>query len=399
VSVGAARSDRARTSWLPYARQGVSRADIRAVAAVLRSDWLTSGPAVDAFEAALAREVGARFAVAFSSGTAALHGAVAAAGVGAGDEGITSPLTFCASANCLVYEGARPVFCDVADTTLTMDPAALERRITRRTRVVIPVDYAGHPADLDAIRAVAKRHGLLVIEDACHALGATYRGRPVGAISDMTVFSFHPVKHITTAEGGMVATNSRRFAERLRRFRAHGIVRPRRDAERRPWYYEMVDLGFNYRIPDVACALGLSQLSRLDRNLERRRAIAARYAQALAAVPGVRLPEAAADAESAWHLYPVRIDPARFGRTRDDVVRGLRAANIGVTVHYIPVTLHPYYRQRFGCRPGAFPVAERAYRGLVSLPMFPAMRDCDVDDVVRALARLSASGLRARRRA
>lgn len=397
----ARRDSPAQERWLPYAHQVIDEADIRAVAEVLRSDWLTTGPAVEAFETAVAQQVGARFAVAFSSGTAALHGAVFAAGVGRGDEGITTPMTFCASANCLLYEGATPKFCDVTESTLTMDPARLERAVTRRTKVVIPVDYAGHPADLDAIRAIARRRGLTVIEDACHALGATYRGRPVGSLSDMTVFSFHPVKHIAMGEGGLVATNSRRFADRLRRFRSHGVVRPAADTERRPWYYEMVELGYNYRVPDTACALGLSQLSKLRDNLSRRRAIAAAYAEALAPVPGVRVPEVAASAEPAWHLYPIRIDPSRFGMTRDDAVRALRQAGIGVTVHYIPVTMHPYYRRRFGFRAGDFPVAEGAYRRLISLPMFHAMSDADVVRVVSTITDMheaAALATRARRR-
>jgi perosamine synthetase len=250
---------------------------------------------------------------------------------------------------------------------------------------VIPVDYGGHPADLDAIRSIAKRRALVVIEDACHALGAERNGRPVGSLSDMTVFSFHPVKHITTGEGGMVVTNNRRFADRLRRFRAHGIVRRARDAESRPWYYEMVDLGYNYRIPDTACALGLSQLLRLTANLARRRAIAAAYDREFDGMRGIRRPEVAEGVESAWHLYPIRIDAARFGVSRDAAIRALRAANIGAMVHYVPVTFHPYYRQRFGYRAGDYPVAERAYRQLISLPMFPAMTDRDVDDVVRAV--------------
>jgi UDP-4-amino-4,6-dideoxy-N-acetyl-beta-L-altrosamine transaminase len=387
---GATAADaRLPQTWLPYAIQDVDEEDVRSVVAVLRSDWLTTGPVLDEFERAVAGRVGARYAVAFSSGTAALHGAVAAAEVGPRDEGITVPLTFCASANCLLYQGAKPVFCDVDDATLTIDPAALERRITQRTKVIIPVDYAGHPAQLDVIRSIARRRGLLVIEDACHALGATYRGRPVGSWSDMTVFSFHPVKHITTGEGGLVATNSRRLADRLRRFRTHGIVRPPRAGARRPWYYEMVELGYNYRLPDIGCALGLSQLQRLPANLARRRAIAGRYTEALRTIPGIQLPVTTSAVESAWHLYPIRIDARRFGTSRDDVVRALRQANIGVTVHYIPVTQHPYYRRRYGYKPGDFPVAERAYKGLVSLPMFHRMIDGDVDRVIAAIRELS----------
>lgn len=374
-----------RERFLPYAHQSVEEADIEAVVRTLRSEWLTTGPVVEQFEAEVAACVGARHAVAFSSGTAALHGAVAAAGAGPGDEGITTPLTFCATANCLLFQGARPVFADVEDSTLTIDPEAVKRRITRKTKVVISVDYGGHPARLDAIRAVARRHRLFVVEDACHALGADYRGRRVGSLSDMTVFSFHPVKHITTGEGGMAVTNNPRLAQRLRRFRNHGIVRRPKDQSARPWYYEMVELGYNYRISDIACALGRSQLSRLPQNLARRRAIARRYTEALGALPGLRVPTVHPDATPAWHLYPVRVT----GRlSRDLVFNALREERIGVNVHYIPVPQHPYYRKRFGYRRGAYPVAERASRQLISLPMFHGMSDQDVTDAITAVRRV-----------
>lgn len=371
---------------LPYAHQVMAPEDLEAVVRVLRSDWLTTGPEVEQFEAELASSVGARHAVAFSSGTAALHAAVAAAGVGPGDEGITSPMTFCASANCLLFQGARPVFADVDEATLTIDPAQIERRLTRRTKVIVPVDYGGHPAALEPIRALARRRGLRIVEDACHALGARYRGAPVGSLSDMTVFSFHPVKHITTGEGGAVATNDRALAARLRRFRSHGVVRPAREQERRPWYYEMTELGYNYRMSDIVCALGRSQLGRLPQNLARRRAVAARYAQALAGLDGIRLPAVQPWAESAWHLYSVRVSARAIGMSRDELIRQLRRRRIGVTVHYIPVTRHPYYRKRFGYRAGDYPVAERAFRELVTLPLYHGMTDADVDDVVGALA-------------
>ncbi len=379
---------------LPYAHQVVTEQDIAAVTRVLRSEWLTTGPEVEQFEAELAARVGARHAVAFTSATAALHGAVSAAGIGAGDEGITSPMTFCATANCLVFTGATPVFADVEEQTLTIDPAQVARRVTRRTKAILPGDYAGHPARLDELRALARRRKLLVIGDACHALGAEDRGRRIGSLSDITIFSFHPVKHITTGEGGMAVTNSAMLARRLRRFRNHGVVRPSRDAARRPWYYEMVDLGYNYRIPDILCALGRSQLSRLDENLARRRSIAAQYARALSALPGVRVPAVRSGANPAWHLYPIRIDAKRVGIGRDEAIRRLRAEGIGATVHYIPVTRHPYYRKRFGCRPGDFPVAEKAFRQLITLPLSHGMTDADVRDVIDAVERTLAAGSR-----
>lgn len=379
-----------RATYLPYGHQKVEEEDIQAVVEVLRSDWLTTGPRVAAFEEAVASDVGARYAVALSSGTAALHAAVFAAGLGPGDEAVTTPLTFCATANCILFQGARPVFADVEETTLTIDPEAVERRITPRTKAVIPVDYGGHPADLDAIQRLAERHGLLVIEDACHALGAAYRGKRVGSLSDMTVFSFHPVKHITTGEGGMVVTNDATLAERIRRFRNHGIVRDPQEAER-PWYYEMVELGYNYRISDILCALGQVQLSRLDQNLTRRRAIAQRYTSALSALPGIRVPAVSPHVVPAWHLYPIRVNGTTLGRDRDEMIRALRAHNIGVTVHYIPVPLHPYYRARFGCQPGDYPVTERAARALISLPLFHGMTDQDVADVIEAVTTVSVS--------
>ncbi|OGX49099.1 MAG: UDP-4-amino-4,6-dideoxy-N-acetyl-beta-L-altrosamine transaminase [Omnitrophica WOR_2 bacterium RIFCSPLOWO2_12_FULL_63_16] len=370
---------------LPYARQLVEAEDVAAVVEVLRSPWLTTGPKVAEFEEAVAAYVGAAYAVAFSSGTAALHGAVSAAGVGEGDEGITTPLTFCATANCLLFQGAQPVFADVEEATLMIDPQAIQSRITRKTKVILPVDYGGHPARLDAIRALSRRHGLLVIEDACHALGAEYGGRRIGSLSDITVFSFHPVKHITTGEGGMAVTNDAALAARLRRFRNHGIVRRAKDRTSRPWYYEMVELGYNYRISDIACALGRSQLSRLAQNLARRRAIAQRYTERFSALPGLRVPEVLPEARPAWHLYPVRI-ASRLGRDR--VFRALREEQIGVNVHYIPVTRHPYYRKRFGYRRGAHPVAERAARQLISLPMFHGMSDRDVERVIQSVEKV-----------
>ena len=255
-----------RKTFLPYSRQSIDDDDIQAVVDVLRSAWLTGGPKVDEFEQAFASRVGAKYAVTFSSGTAALHGAAFAAGLKPGDEAIMSPLTFVATANCVLYQGARPVFADVCSDTLNLDPEQFAERITPKTRAVLPVAYAGHPADLDAILELAEQHGLIVIEDACHALGAEYRGRRTGSIAHMSVFSFHPVKHVTTGEGGMVTTDRADFAESLRRFRNHGISTEARQRQASgQWYYEMVDFGYNYRLPDIACALGLSQLAEARR--------------------------------------------------------------------------------------------------------------------------------------
>jgi len=378
-----------RRSYLPYGHQSVTDADVQAVVEVLRSDWLTTGPKVDEFEAAFAARVGARHAVSFTSGTAALHAAAFAAGLRPGDEAITTPLTFAATSNCVLYCGATPVFADVTSDTLNLDPEQIERKITSKTRAILPVDYAGHPADLNAINEIAKRHGLIVIDDACHALGAEYGDRRVGSIAEMTVFSFHPVKHVTTGEGGMVTTEDPRLAKTLRCFRNHGISTDARERQKSgQWFYEMVMLGFNYRLPDIACALGLEQLKRLDSNLARRREIAARYTDAFREVPGVIPPFTRSGANPAWHLYPIRLDLQKLSADRAQVFSALRAENIGVNVHYIPVHLHPYYRQQFGDRSGEFPVAEDAYARLVSLPMFHAMTEQDVADVTAAVSKV-----------
>jgi perosamine synthetase len=378
-----------RETLLPYGRQSIDEADIQAVVDVLRSDWLTTGPKVDEFEEAFAAHVSAEHAVSFSSGTAALHAAAFAAGLGTGDEAITTPMTFAATANCVLYQGATPVFADVRSDTLNLDPDQITKKVTAKTRGILPVAYAGHPADLDPILEIASKHGLIVIEDACHALGAKYRGRLTGSIADMTVFSFHPVKHITTGEGGMVTTNNAQFAETLRRFRNHGIsseARQRQSAAQ--WHYEMVLLGFNYRLPDIACALGIEQLKKLDANVARRREVAARYTAAFREIPGLILPETRPDVDPAWHLYPIRLDLAKLTADRAQVFRALRAENIGVNVHYIPVHRHPYYVERFGYRGGEYPVAEDAYERLISLPMFHGMSDPDVHDVTTAVAKV-----------
>jgi perosamine synthetase len=378
-----------RETLLPYGRQSIDEDDIRRVVEVLRSEWITTGPKVAEFEEAFAAYVGAKYGVSFSSGTAALHGAAFATGLGPGDEAITTPMTFCATANCVLYQGAKPVFADVCPDTLNIDPDQIARRITPRTKAILPVDYAGHPADLKAILELAERHRLVVIEDACHALGAEYRGQRVGGISRMTVFSFHPVKHITTGEGGMVTTDDGELARRLRLFRNHGIDD---DARRRQgevqWTYEMVELGYNYRLTDIGCGLGLSQLRKLEKNLARRRQIAQRYHAAFESMLGIIPPTERSDVMSAWHLYPIRLDLERLRATRAEIFAALRAENVGVNVHYIPVPCHTYYRKRFGYQSGDYPVAEAAYESLITLPMFPGATERDVKDVVNAVEKV-----------
>jgi perosamine synthetase len=378
-----------RAEFLPYGKQSIDEEDIAAVVETLRSDWLTTGPKVGEFEEAFAAWVGARYAVSFSSGTAALHGAAFGAGIGASDEAITSPLTFAATPNCILYQGAKPVFADICQDTLNIDPERVSAFITPRTKALLPVDYAGHPADLDELFEIADRHGLTIIEDACHALGAEHRGRRLGSISHMTVFSFHPVKHLTTGEGGMVTTDNARFADTLRKFRNHGISSEARERQALgQWHYEMVLLGFNYRLTDIACSLGLRQLSKLESNLARRREIAAKYNETLRSLAGITLPSVRDHVLPAWHLYPVRLDLASLSAGRPEIFQALRAENIGVNVHYIPVHLHLYYRDRFGYKPGDYPVAESAYECLISLPMFHGMTDQDVDDVLCALEKV-----------
>jgi UDP-4-amino-4,6-dideoxy-N-acetyl-beta-L-altrosamine transaminase len=373
-----------RSTMLAYGRQHVDDRDIERVTAVLRSDWLTTGPMVVAFERAVAAVSGAAHAVAVNSGTAALHAAVAAAGIGPGDEVIVPPMTFAASANCALYRGARPVFCDVLAGSLNVDPASAAAAVTPQSRAIVAVDYAGQPCDHAEIRALADRHGLTVIEDASHSLGASYRGRRVGELHELTTLSFHPVKHITTGEGGMILTGDAALAERLRAFRTHGITadfRQRMDAG--SWVYDMVELGFNYRLPDVNCALGLSQLERLSEWLARRDAIVTRYRAAFAESPAIELLEVAGDRTAAWHLFVIKLRLDRLRAGRPEVFKALRAENIGVNVHYRPVYWHSYY-ERLGYRRGICPVAEAEYERILTLPLFPAMTDSDVEDVITA---------------
>jgi len=374
-----------RSRPLPYARQWVDEDDIRAVAEVLRGDWLTTGPAVGEYERAFAAYVGAKRAVAVSSGTAALHAAVFAAGIQPGDEVITSPLTFVASANCVLYCGGSPVFADVQADTGNLDASDVEAFITDRTRAILAVDYGGQPADLEELRTIAARHGLRFIEDAAHALGATYKGQRVGALADLTAFSTHPVKHIATGEGGVITTEDDGVADRLRAFRNHGIrTDAHMRAERGDWFYDMEALGFNYRISDILCALGRQQLSKADLWLARRRAIAARYQAAFAEMPEIETPVERADREHAWHLYTIRLNFDRLDANRRQIFVALRAEGILVNVHYIPVYWHPYY-QRLGYRKGLCRVAESLYERLITLPLWPGMTDADADDVICAV--------------
>lgn len=378
-----------RSSLLPYGRQTVGADDIEAVVSVLRSDWLTTGPAVARFEGEFAVTVQAEEAVAVSSGTAALHAAMFAVGVQPGDEVIVPAMTFAASANAAVYQGGTPVFVDVLPDTLLVDPQQVAARLGANTRAIVAVDYAGHPCDYTALASVAAPARVPIVADASHALGATRLGVPVGGLADLNTFSFHPVKHVTTGEGGMVTTGDPALAARVRRFRNHGIDSDHRDREAKgSWYYEMIDLGYNYRLTDFQCALGIAQIRSLKEWVVRRQAIAARYDDAFAELGPVVPLAVHADVSHAYHLYVVQLDFEQLRVDRGGIFSALRAEGIGANVHYVPVHLHPFYRSRFGTGPGMCPVAEAAYERILSLPMFPAMSDDDVNDVIDAVAKV-----------
>jgi len=379
-----------RSTMLPYAHQSIDDDDIAAVAAALRSDWLTTGPRVPAFEADLAAFTGARHAITFSSGTAALHGAATAAGLGPGDEAITTPMTFVATANCVVYVGAEPRFADVDPGTLLIRPEAVAAAITPRTKAILPVDYAGQPADYPALRAIADAAPggpLTIIADASHSFGATRDRRLVGTLADMTILSLHPAKILTTGEGGAVLTDRDDFAERLRRFRNHGIATEL--AARRDWLYDMVELGYNYRLTDIGAALGSSQLDRVEGFLASRRRLAARYLERLSGHELLDPPVVVNGTDPAWHFAFVQLRLDRLRVDRGTIFRALRAEGIGVNVHYIPVHRHTFYRDRY---PGvSMPVAEAAYERLLTIPLFATMTSADVDDVVAALDKVTAA--------
>lgn len=365
--------------WIPYGRQNIDDSDIEAVVDVLRSDFLTTGPKVAEFESVVAEYCGSRHAVAVSNGTAALHCCMFALGITEGDEVIVPPITFAATSNSVLFQGGTPVFADVDSETLLIDSASVEAKVTSKTKAIVAVDYAGQPCQWDALRAIADRHGLKLVADACHAIGAEYKGCKVGTQADMTVFSFHPVKHVATGEGGMVLANDSNLAERVRLFRGHGISSDFRSREESgAWFYEMVDLGFNYRLTDIQCALGISQMGKLDASLARRRAISEKYDKAFAGTSVSPLGKLE-DRLHAYHLYVVRV------ADRDSVFNALRESGIGVNVHYVPVHLHPYYQEILGTGKGLCPVAETAYSEIMSLPMFPSLTDEDVGVVINRL--------------
>jgi len=370
-------------AFIPYGRQSIDENDINAVIEVLQSNWLTSGPKISEFEAAVADYAGAQEAVAVSSGTAALHAAIYALNISVNDEVILPPITFAATANAIIYQGGTPVLADVSPDTLLIDPAQVEKRITDKTKAIIGVDYSGHPCDYDALRAIAEKYGLYLIADSCHAIGALYKDQHISRLADLTVLSFHPVKHITTGEGGMVLTNIDRLVERMRRFRNHGIDV---DASQRQtngsWHYQITDTGFNYRLTDIQCALGLSQMKKLPVFLARRRQIAGQYDRSLLRIKGIVPLTVKSDVRHAYHLYVIRV---QNGLSRRQMFQHLREAGIGVNVHYIPIHHHPYYQKTLGYQKGDFPVADTAYEEIISLPIFPDMTDGEVETVLKTI--------------
>lgn len=365
----------------PYGKQNIDDDDIKAVVDVLRSDYLTTGPKIDEFEKALAKKVNSKYAVAFSNGTAALHAAYYCAGITKGDEVITTPLTFAATANAALYLDAKPVFCDVDEETYCIDASKLEKLITENTKAIVPVHYMGSVSDMDTIIEIANKHNLVVIEDAAHALGASYKDRKIGSVSDMTIFSFHPVKTITTGEGGAVTTNSLAMYEKLKLFRTHGIRRENMSNNDMPaYYYEQDFLGYNYRLTDIQCALGLSQLTKLDTFIDQRMKIARLYDSLFESYEGLTRPHISEGA--ALHLYVVRLKLQYINVDRDTIYKELRDKGILVNVHYIPVYWHPYYRSN-GYDNTKCEVAEDIFQSILTLPLYPGLESNDIEYIVR----------------
>ena len=371
--------------FIPYGHQWVDKKDIQEVVKVLKTDWITQGPKVEEFEEKVAKFCGAKYGIAVSSGTAALQIAYGAAGIGHGDEVITSPLTFAATANCLVFNGAKPVFADIEEDTLNINPEEIEKKISKKTKAIAPVDFAGQPCDYEKIFKTAKKYKLLIIEDGAHALGSEYKGRKVGSFADLTILSFHPVKTITTGEGGMVLTNRKDFYEKLKVLRNHGIVKK---PAKGGWYYEIENPSFNFRLTDIQCALGLSQLKKLNSFIKRRRKIVAKYNQAFRKVKEIITPTEKNYVKSAWHIYPIQLRLERLRVNRRKIFEFLRLENLGVQVHYMPIHLHPFYKKKFGYKRGDFPKAENYYKRAITLPLFPKMTEKDIEYVIKTVEKI-----------
>ncbi|TFZ40802.1 UDP-4-amino-4,6-dideoxy-N-acetyl-beta-L-altrosamine transaminase [Soehngenia longivitae] len=378
-----------RDTYLSYGKQTVDESDIQAVVDVLKGDYLTTGPFVKEFENKVASYVGAKYAVAVSNGTAALHMACFAAGIKDGDEVIVSPMTFAASSNAVLYCGGTPVFADIDPMTYNIDPDGIEAKITNKTKAIIPVDFSGQSVDMDRIKEIADKYNLIIIEDAAHALGSEYKGTKVGSKADMVEFSFHPVKLITTGEGGIVTTNSEKLYKKMMIFRSHGITREKEilNENHGPWYYEQQYLGYNYRLTDFQSALGTSQMNKIEDFISRRREIVKLYNDSFKDLKEIVTPFEAEYSNSGWHIYVIKIKPELLTVTRKEIFEALQAENIGVNVHYLPVYLHPYYRN-LGYEKGLCPNAEELYKNMITLPLFPSMSDKDVNDVVTAVKKV-----------
>ncbi len=379
-----------RATWLPFHRPSVEEDEIAEVVETLRGGWLTTGPRTRQFEREFADYVGAKHAVAVNSATAAMHLALEAIGLRPGDEVIVPAYTFTATAEVVMYFNARPVIVDVDPHTLNLDPAAVEVAVTERTRAIMPVDFAGVPCEYDALREIARRHQLVLLEDAAHALPSRYRDEMVGNIADLTAFSFYATKTLATGEGGMLVTDNDDWAERAQMMSLHGMSRDawKRHTAEGSWFYEVVAPGFKYNMTDIAAALGLLQLTKQERFLDARASIARKYDAAFRALPEVEPPTVPVHTETSWHLYVLRLNLERLKVDRAEVVEALHAENVGTSVHFIPLHLHPVYRDRFAYRPDSFPIAHQEYRRVISLPIFPSMSDADVDDVIGAVQKV-----------
>lgn len=375
-----------RTEFLQFALHSIGEEEIAEVVDTLRSQWITTGPKTKRFEQEFTKFVGAPGALALNSCTAALHAALASLGVGPGDEVITTPITFTATANVIEHLGARPVFADVEPDTLNISPAAVAAAVTDRTKVIIPVHFAGHPVELDSIAEIANRHGATIVEDAAHSLPAKYKGRPIGSGTNPAAFSFYATKNLTTGEGGML-TGTPEFLARARVFCLHGMSRDawNRYAKGGSWFYEVLQPGFKYNMPDIQAAIGLCQLKKLGLFDERRREIVARYNAAFSTTEALEIPVERSEVEHAWHLYVLRLQPELLTIGRDQFIDELTKRNIGTSVHFIPLHLHPFYRDTYGYQPQDFPVAYSNYTRMLSLPLYPAMTNGDVDDVISAV--------------
>ncbi|ARC85318.1 UDP-4-keto-6-deoxy-N-acetylglucosamine 4-aminotransferase [Clostridium argentinense CDC 2741] len=373
-----------RETYLSYGKQNIDEDDIQEVIKALKSDYLTTGPYVKIFEENIANYVGASYAVAFSNGTAALHGACFAAGIEEGDEVIVSPMTFAASSNAILYCGGIPIFCDIDMNTGNIDVSKIEEKITSKTKAIIPVDFAGHSVDMDEIIKIANKYNLIVIEDGAHALGSEYKNKKIGNGAHMTEFSFHPVKPITTGEGGIITTNDKELYNKLIRFRSHGITRDKSflvNKNEGPWYYEQLELGFNYRLTDIGAALGVSQLKKLDKFIERRREIASIYNEAFKDIEEIETPIEYDYAKSGYHIYVIKLKLEKLCKTRKEIFMELQNNNIGANVHYIPVYYHPYYKE-LGYEKGLCKVAEKFYERIITLPLHPSMNNIQVQYIV-----------------